>query len=353
MRSIQADVIEVHNAHGAIDEAWLALRQEEPIDPHIPLVDAHFHIWDRPGNRYLHDELRRDLDSCGHLVEASVFMECGSMYRNHGPRELKPVGETEFATGISAMFASGKYGPTRVAAAIVGFADLLLGDAVQPVLEAHIAAAGGRFRGIRNVGAWDADTSFVRSITFYQPPENMLLDETFQRGVQRLAPLKLSFETYLFHTQLSDLYALASKFLQTTIILNHFGGPIKIGPYLGRDEEVFDEWHKNIRLLGTLPNVYMKFGGLTTKTSGLHFKDLPVPPSSEDLARPWQRHFDAVVEAFGVNRCMFESNFPVEKPSCSSRVSWNALKRLASGFSDDEKRRLCAGTAREAYRLTY
>jgi len=350
VKSIQADVIDVHNPHPTVNEGWLALRQEDVLDPQIPVIDAHLHLWDRPNNRYLLDELRKDLD-CGHEVKATVFIECGSMYRATGPRELKPVGETEFVTGIAAMFGSGKYGPTRVCAGIVGFADLLLGDKVQPVLEAHIAAAGGRFRGIRNVACWYKDPAFVRDITFYQAPEGMLLDDTFQRGFRQLAPLKLSFETFVFHTQLGEVEALAQKFPETTIIVNHIGGPIKIGPYQGREEEVFADWHKGIKKLAAHPNVYMKIGGLTTRTSGLNFKNEKVPPSSADLAAPWQAYFDAALAAFGANRCIFESNFPVEKPSCSARVSWNSLKLLAAGCSESEKRALCYGSSTEAYRL--
>jgi len=352
MQSIQTEVNERNNAHPLPDEAWLALRQEEVLDPHIPVIDVHHHVWDRPNNRYLFDAFLKDVN-CGHEVQATVHLECGAVYRADGPTELKPVGETEFIKGIAAMFDSGKYGPARGCAGMVGFADLLLGDRVQGVLDAHIAAAGGRFRGIRNIAAWHADQDFVRTITFYRAPEGMLLNETFQSGFRHLGPRKLSFETYLFHTQLGDVLGLARKFPDTTIILDFFGGPLKVGPYLGQDERVFDEWRAGIRKLAACPNVYMKMGGLTIRTAGLHFVDRDVPPSSEELAKPWQAYVDASIEAFGVDRCMFGTNFPVEKPNCSARVCWNSLKRLAAACTDSEKSALFTGTARKVYRLDH
>lgn len=350
MKSIQTEATASNNAHVRPNEEWLALRQEEVLDPQIPVIDSHHHIWDRPNNRYLLDAFRHDLQ-CGHEMLATVHLECGAMYRAKGPREMKPVGETEFITGIAAMFASGNYGPTHACAAMVGFADLLMGDSIKPVLEAHVAAGGGRFRGIRNISAWHSDETFVRTITIVRAPERMLEDQAFQSGFRHLAPLGLSFETYLFHTQLADVYALATKFPATTIVLDFFGGPLKIGPYAGRDDEVFADWRKGIQKLAACPNVFLKLGGLTIHTSGLNFKNREFPPSSKDLAKPWQAHFDVSLEAFGAERCLFGSNFPVEKQTCSARVCWNSLKRLAASCSDSEKKALFAGTARTVYRL--
>jgi L-fuconolactonase len=350
MKSIQTEATASNSAHRRPNEAWLSLAQEDVLEPQLAVIDSHHHLWDRPGNRYLLQEFLDDL-ACGHDVQATVHAECGAMYRAKGPREFKPVGETEFINGMAAIFASGNYGATRACAGIVGFADLLLGDPVKGVLEAHIAAGGGRFRGVRNIAAWHADETFVRTITIVRAPERMLQDETFQAGFRHLAPLGLLFETYLFHTQLDDVYALARKFEDTRIVLNFFGGPIKIGPYQGRDEEVFAQWHAGIRKLAACPNVYMKMGGLTVHTSGLNYRDAKTPPSSEQLARPWHAYVDASIAAFGADRCFFGTNFPVEKQSCSARVCWNSLKRLAASCTPEEKVALFTGTAAKLYRL--
>jgi L-fuconolactonase len=351
MKSIQTAATASNSAHRRPNEDWLALRQEEVIEPDIPVIDTHHHLWDRPGNRYLLQEFLNDLAS-GHDVQATVHAECGAMYRASGPDELKPVGETEFINGFAAIFASGNYGATRACEGMVGFADLLLGDKVKGVLEAHVAAGGGRFRGIRNIAAWHSDETFVRTITIVRAPARLLQDDTFQSGFRHLAPLGLLFETYLFHTQLDDVYALAKKFPDTRIVLNFFGGPIKIGPYAGRDADVFAQWHQGIRKLAACPNVYLKLGGLTIHTSGFNYRDAPTPPSSEQLARPWQPYVDASLTAFGASRCFFGTNFPVEKQSCSARVCWNALKRLAASCSSSEKTELFTGTASKVYSLS-
>ena len=350
MKSIQTEANARNNAHPPPDLAWLALRQEEVIEPDLPIVDSHHHIWDRPNNRYLLEEFSKDL-SCGHRFEATVHLECGAMYRAGGAHEYKPVGETEFVNGMAAIFESGNYGDVRACAGLVGFADLLRGDSIKGVLEAHVAAGGGRFRGIRNIAAWHPDESFVRTITIVRAPGHMLQDDSFCEGFRHLAPLGLSFETYLFHTQLDDVVSLARRFEDTTIVLDFFGGPLKVGPYQGRDEEVFADWQAGIRKLAGCPNVYLKLGGMTVHTSGLVFHGRERPPSSQELAEPWRRYFEVSLEAFGPDRCMFGSNFPVEKRNCSARVCWNALKRMAASCSDSEKRALFAGTARKAYRL--
>ena len=320
---------------------------EEILEPQLPIVDPHHHLWDHPQSRYLLDELLADTGS-GHHVTATVFVECMSMYRADGPDAMKPVGETEFVNGVAAMSASGRYGATRVAAAIVGFADLTLGERVGAVLDAHLAASP-RFRGIRHAAGWDASDEVRNSHT--KPPRGLFLESGFRRGFAELGPRGLSFEAWLYHPQLADLVDLAKAFPETTIVLDHFGGPLGIGPYAGKRAEIFQSWKSAIRSVADCPNVVAKLGGLVMPLNGfgLHKRAAPVTSSElADLTREWYLH---TIDVFGPARCMFESNFPVDKVSCSYRVLWNSFKRIAAAFSPAEKAAMFSGTATRVYRL--
>lgn len=327
---------------------WLERWHEEILEPDLPIVDPHHHLWDRPGWRYLLDELLVDLTS-GHNVTATVFVECRSMHRADDPKMLRPVGETEFVNGVAAMSASGIYGPTRVCAGIVGHADLRLGAAVQEVLEAHLRAGGDRFRGIRQIAAWDADTSILNPNN--PAPRGLLADKTFREGFRRLAPLGLSFDAWLYSPQIPELTDLARTFPDTPIVLNHVGGPLGLGAYAGRRKEVFAAWRAAIRDLASCPNVEVKLGGLGMRVNGFGFEQAPEPPSSETLATAWRPYVETCVEAFGTNRCMFESNFPVDKGSYPYAAYWNACKRLTHSASADEKADLFCRTAARFYRI--
>jgi predicted TIM-barrel fold metal-dependent hydrolase len=335
----------------AIDEQWLAKYREPIIDPDLPIVDPHHHLWDNRGFRYLFDDLLADTSS-GHNIRATVFLQCRSMYRADADAALAPVGETEFVNGAAAMSASGLYGSTRLCAGIVGFADLTLGAGVERVLEAHLRAAGDRFKGIRNSSVWDEDAT-VKTVPG-EIPRGLLLDGKFREGFARLARHGLSFDAWHFHHQISDLTDLARAFPDTTIVLNHIGGPIGIRAYAGRREEVFRLWRDDITALARSPNVYCKLGGMGMNVMGFGFDDYEkhkAPVSSEMLAAAWRPYVETCISAFGVARAMFESNFPVDKRSCSYAVLWNAFKRLAAGCSPDEKKALFSATARRAYRL--
>lgn len=326
---------------------WLAQVEEEILEPALPICDPHHHLWDHPGRRYLLDELLADTGS-GHRVVATVFVECASMYRAEGPEALRPVGETEFVNGVAAMSASGRYGPTRVAAGIVGFADLGLGERVGEVLDAHLAASP-RFRGIRHAAGWDESDAVRNSHT--NPPPGLLADAHFRRGFAELSPRRLTFDAWLYHPQLPELTALAKTFPDTTIVLDHFGGPLGIGPYAGRRPEIFAAWRLAIRALADCPNVVAKLGGLVMPINGLGFHRRERPATSLELVeatRDWYRH---AIDSFGVERCMFESNFPVDKQSCSYHVLWNAFKRIAAGASAADKAALFHDTAARVYRL--
>ena len=331
-----------------VRQDWLDRRKEEILEPDLPIVDPHHHLWDRHDWRYLLDELLADTSS-GHNIVATAFVQARAMLRASGPAEMRHVGETEFVNGVAAMSASGIYGKTRHCAGIVGHADLALGGRVEPVLAAHIRAGGDRFRGIRHITAWDADTS-VRNPA-YSPPPGLLSDKTFREGFAVLGRLELSFDAWLYHRQIDEVAGLARAFPETKIVLNHVGGPIGIGAYAGKHKEVLPGWAASIKALAACPNVYVKLGGLGMRLGGFGFHEQPEPPSSETLAATWRPYVETCIEAFGSSRCMFESNFPVDKGSYSYPVFWNACKVLAKGASDAEKADLFCGTARRFYRL--
>jgi L-fuconolactonase len=330
-------------------EARLAKVIEAALEPELAIVDPHHHLWDHPGSRYMLDEIIRDTAS-GHRVLATVFVECMSMYRADGPAAMRPVGETEFVNGIAAQSASGQYGETRVAAGIVGFADLTLGDAVAPVLEAHIAAAPARFRGIRHAGGFDASPEIRNSHT--NPPPDLYESARFREGFGRLSKLGLSFEAWQYHPQMPAVTALARAFPATTIVLNHFGGPLGIGPYEGRRAEILGQWKKDIADLARCPNVVVKLGGINMPVNGFGWHRKPLPPTSDELVAATRDYYLHAIDQFGPRRCMFESNFPVDRVSCSYAVLWNAFKKIAAGFTRDEKTRMFQHTASEVYRLS-
>jgi predicted TIM-barrel fold metal-dependent hydrolase len=271
------------------------------------------------------------------------------MYRRDGPEALRVVGETEFVNGIAAMSASGRYGVPRVAAGIVGTADLRLGKSVGHVLDAQIAAGGGRFRGIRRSTAWDPDEAVPRHRT--APPPGLFAREDFRAGFAELARRGLTFEAWCYHPQIPDVAALARTFPDTTIILNHFGGPIGVGSYAGRAGEVYAQWRTSISELAACPNVVAKLGGLNMEVNGFGWHERPRPPSSQELADATRHYYEFTIEKFGADRCMFESNFPVDAVSCSYTVLWNSFKRLTSGCSAREKAALFHDTASRVYRL--
>ena len=336
-------------AHLAIRPDWLARRREAIIEPDLPIIDPHHHLWDRPGNRYLLPEILDDLAS-GHDVRATVFIEARSMYRADGPEELRSLGETEFVNGIAAMSASGAYGPARVAAAIVGHVDLRLGARAAGLLEAHLQVSGGRFRGIRQSSPYHPDPRAQGSSV--SAPPGLLADANFRAGFACLRPLGLTFDAWMYHTQLGELADLARAFPDQPIVLDHIGGALGIGPYAGKRDEVFRDWSAAMRTLAQCPNVHVKLGGLGMPLTGFDFGTRAEPPSSEELAGAWRPYFATCVEAFGAARCMVESNFPVDKGMFSYPVMWNAFKRFAAGCSADEKTALFSGTAARFYKLS-
>lgn len=340
--------------HIAVRPDWLATIDEAPLDPGLPIVDSHHHLYDRPGSRYLLDDILRDLYS-GHNVRATVIVQARSMLRAEGPPHLQPLGETEFANGVAAMSASGMYGDARVCAGIVGFADLTLGEDIRPVLERHISLAGGsvaeggRFRGVRQSLTWDADAALTNPL--YPTSEHLMESPRFRAGFAQLARLGLSFEGWVFFHQLPKLAALARAFPETPIVLNHCGGVVRIAGYEAQHENVFRQWRSGVLELARCSNVMVKLSGLGMRLGGFGFEDRDRAPSSVELAHAWRSWIESCIEAFGANRCMYGSNFPVDKGSYSYAVGLNALKRLTANASRAEKDSIFWRSAMNFYRL--
>jgi L-fuconolactonase len=343
---------------------------EQILEPDLPIVDPHHHLWDWPAAllaslpaavaehgfsrvlarsmRYLLPEFLSDLNT-GHNIRATVFVQCGAMYRADGPEHFKPVGETEFVNGIAAMSASGTYGPIRACAGIVGHADLTTGAEVSAVLEAHMRAAADRFRGIRHTASYDADPNVLGPLVRVGP--GLYTQKNFREGYAQLAKFKMSFDAWLLEPQLPELIDLAASFPQTPVVLDHVGTPLGLASYQGKREERFALWRNNIGKLAALPNVSVKLGGLAMSFCNFpSFLQSP-PASSTQLAAEWRPYIETCIDAFGVNRCMFESNFPVDMGSCTYPVLWNAFKVIAKNYSAAEKAALFSGTAQRVYRL--
>jgi predicted TIM-barrel fold metal-dependent hydrolase len=342
---------------------------EAILEPDLPIVDPHHHLWDRlasaalapppPGPphpftqviqkrpRYLFDELMADVGS-GHNVIATVFVQCGAMYRADGPEHMKPVGETEFVNGVAAMTASGIYGKVRVCAGIVGHADCTIGDKIDEVLEAHLKVSD-RFRGIRHSCSSDPDPQVLGPLARQTP--GLYLSDAFRKGYARLAKYGLTFDSWLLEPQLPELIDLAKAHPDIPVVLDHVGTPLGLGSYEGKREERFGIWRDNIRKVAELPHVNVKLGGLAMAFCNFPSFLADPPAPSTQLAADWKPYLETCIEAFGPQRCMFESNFPVDLGSCDYPTLWNAFKVFAKDYSAAEKADLFAGTATRVYRL--
>ncbi len=325
----------------------LALVQEEILEPERPIVDPHHHFFDELAvfQRYSLEDLWADTGT--HNVEQTVFVECTEHYRKSGPQNLAPVGETEWVDGIAAEAARGPAGAARVGA-IVGKANLSLGDGVQEVLEAHLAASS-LFRGIRDTAAW-AEGEGVHQAS---PTGDAFLydDAAFRSGFAKLLPLGLSFDGYHYHMQTRTMASLARAFPETTIVVDHLSTPLGIGPFAGKRDEIFEAWAKEMSDLAGCPNVNVKLGGMAMPWNGFGWDEATRPPTSDEFVTAQGRYYHHAIEAFGPERCMFESNFPVDKLSLSYAVLWNAFKKIAAGYSVDEQESLFRGTAMRVYRI--
>ncbi|MDG2111912.1 MAG: amidohydrolase family protein [Actinomycetota bacterium] len=326
---------------------WLALTPEEVLEPEIEIVDPHHHLWQTAGHYGLYDldDLHIDTDA-GHNVVETVFIDCGASYRTDGPEAMRPLGETEYVADRAEE--SDRSGKARIAA-IVSHADLQLGSAVREVLEAHVELAGGRFRGIRDSGARLDDPAIPVSRT--QPPAGLYALPAFREGAATLADMDLSFEAWQYHPQLHEVVDLARALPQLSIVLNHIGGPVGIGRYAGREAEVIEEWRPDMEALAQLPNVSLKVGGIGMTRYGVGWEHNAQPPTSDTVLGRWRDQLLWCIDSFGPDRCMFESNYPVDGETCSYTVLWNAFKKVSTGYNDTERADLFANTARRVYRL--
>ena len=329
------------------------IREEQALEPDRPIIDPHLHLWEilpRAGSlmepqRFLLPELLATVNASGHRITHTVFVECHQMYRPEGPEHLRSLGETEFANGVAAMSGSGNYGPCRVAHRIVGSVDLRLGDRVRPALEAHVARAGERFRGIR------MPLAYSEGGLFGQPCEPSLCgrmaDPRLRDGARVLAELGLSLDVWCLHGQLGELAALADAVPDLTIVLDHIGTPHDAR---GDHAEARAQWASALANLAQRPNVVLKIGGMGMDLAA------PIPmetgrASSAELVERWRADVETCIAAFTPARAMFESNFPPDKAAGSYGATWNAFKIIARDLSADEKDRLFRGTAAEVYRI--
>jgi len=324
----------------------LVLCHERALDADAAIVDPHHHLWNRGGHTYLPEQFRAEVRAGGHRLVASVYVECLSQYLDSGPVHLRPVGETTYVARL-AQAAHDAGGPA-MAAGIVAYADLSLADAVDEVLDAHELAGGGRLRGIRYSTAHDADPAIHCA---YTTRPGMLREPAVQAGARRLAKRGLSLDVWLYFHQLDDVLVLASACPDLTIVVDHAGGPLGLGPYAGQRAEVFARWRDALQLLRGQDNIHLKFGGLAMPLAGFEWRKLPQPPGSRMLASAWQPYWDVCLDVFGPRRCMFESNFPVDRSGCTYTALWNAFKRLAAPLTATERQWVLAGSARRVYRI--
>ena len=327
-------------------EQWLAQVKEDALEPALPLIDTHHHLWDRPGRRYLPDEFRADLAG-GHNFTATVYIEVETAYRKDGPGHLRPAGETEYVAGVAEDHARRFPDGTLLAAAIVPYADLSLGAAVEEVLDAHLAVARGRLRGIRGRFRLDANAGAYPS-EFTQ----LELDDPKGREAARLLGRRgLSLDVFVMHPQLDALGEFAAAAPDTVMVCNHTGGPLGVGAYAGRRGEVFQEWKAALTRLARHPNLVLKLGGMGMPLTGLGWHRLPAPPTSAEMAEATRDWFRSAIDIFGPARCMFESNFPVDRLACSYTVLWNSFKRVTRDIAPGERDAVLRGTAARVYQI--
>lgn len=330
----------------APNQDWLDSAPPEPVlDPDLDIVDSHHHLWQAP-YRYDGADLLGDLAG-GHAVRATVFVECGYGYRTEGPTALGPVGETERV--VATTRAASRSG-VAIAAGIVGYADLTLGARVAEVLDQQIAAGAGRFRGVRFSTGWDASPTVENTQAAKRP--RMLREPQVRAALAELERRELSFDAWLFHPQLGEVAEIADAFPHLAIVLNHCGGPLGYGPYASEQARNFQAWRLALGDLAHRPNVYCKLGGLLARGAAFDYIGAPTPPTSAELARIWEPWINECIEVFGADRCMFESNFPVEKMGVPYATLWNAFKIVTRAATRGERSQLFAGTARRFYRLS-
>jgi len=323
---------------------WLGLVREEIIDPARPIVDPHHHLWIRPNWMYVLEDFRADTGS-GHNITKTVFIECREQYRQDGPEHLKPIGETEFVAKVAAV---ARNPPGPPIAGIVAHADLR-SPLLDEVLDAQEAAAGGLLRGIRHAGARDPHPEQLSILG--RGLEGQYASAEFRRGLARLGERGLTYDTWHYHHQNAAFRDMAAAVPETTLILDHFGTPLGVGRFAGQREEIFARWKDDIAAIAECPNVRAKLGGMAMPDNGFGWERRDRPPTSDEFVEAQSRYYHHAIACFGADRCMFESNFPVDRLSISYHVLWNAFKKMAAQYSPTEQEALFVGTATKTYRL--
>tara|TARA_Y100000590_G_scaffold70458_3_gene76976 strand:+ start:1823 stop:2830 length:1008 start_codon:yes stop_codon:yes gene_type:complete len=326
-------------------EEWLSQVQEEIVEPDIPIIDPHHHLWNDRGSTYLVEQLQNDTSS-GHQVLKTVYMECGWAYREGGPKHLKVVGETE---AVFEQAQKSKETGGAVISAIVSRADLRLGDEIVEVLEAHEEASRGLFRGIRHAGA-RAEYPEVLTIPG-GAPKGLFQDEDFLKGMRALGRNDYTYDTWHYHYQNGEFAEMVKKVPDTKIVLDHFGTPLGVGPYADKREEIFQQWKLDINEISKSENVFMKIGGMAMPDNGFGWNNRDKPATSDEFVEAQRRYYLHAIDCFGPERCMMESNFPVDRMSLSYHVLYNGLKKIVADFSYDEKVQMFYKTAENIYKV--
>jgi len=329
------------------DLAWLSQRVEDVLEPELAIVDAHHHLWEEGGSPYLLAEMRADVDD-GHRIDATIFVQAHYGYRMDGPAHLASVGETEKVAAIALSARKGGCA-TRIADAIVAYADLMSGPLLAESLDSHEIAAEGTLRGIRH--SVSRDENFPDGIVLRPAPAGLLADPDYRAGLTELGRRGLVYDAMLYHSQISELVAAAKAVPGTNIVLDHLGCILGVGPYEGQEKASFTRWRDDMRRLADCPNVAVKIGGFGMIICGARWHERALPPSSVELAEAWHPYVETCTELFGADRCMFESNFPVDKAMYSYRTLWNAFKRITQGWPDADRAMMFSGTARRIYGL--
>lgn len=321
---------------------WLNQVIETVIEPDLPIVDPHHHLWPNgTGMGYGLEELKADTTD-GHRIINTVFVECGAVYDRRSSDPFACVAETAYVAGEA------ERDPDHLIAGIVAKADLR-SDHLAEILDAHTEAGLGRFRGIRHALAF-AHHPEVLSIPG-RGPEGLAYDPDFQRGVALLGARGLTYDSWHYHYQNREFLDLARAVPDTIMVLDHFGTPIGVGPYAAQKADILAQWKTDIAEIATCPNVVAKLGGMAMPDNGYGWNSAPQPATAAELIAAQADMYRHTIECFGPERCMFESNFPVDRMSLAYRTVWNAFKLMTKDFSPGERDALFSGTATRVYRL--
>ena len=338
--------------HLPVRQEWLNQLIEDPILPNIPIIDPHHHLWDVGFGRYYIEELLEDINSSGHNILSTVYIMSSSntkIYSKDGLEEFKPLTEIEFATSEGKRADLIPNNRVKVNASIVGSVDLTYGNKLQPVLEKAVNISEGRLKGIRMLLASHTDPRISSGAV--KSDLGLMLHPNFIDGAKCIQDANLSLDFWIYHTQLNEMEKIARALPDLTIILNHIGGPIHLGEYEGKQAATHREWRSAMMRLSRIPNINVKLGGLGMAVNGAKFHNSKFPPNSVQLSDVWKPWIYETIDMFGFDRCMFESNFPVDKGSCSYGALWNAFKILAKDMSDDEINKLFSKNAAKIYKI--